>query len=203
MDNIKRLPDCYRKDENSNNYKLLRINELDRESLRADLKQINDSLDLDTASGRTLDYYGASIGQPRGYLNDGQYLILIKVKLARIMNCGDYNSVLRALKMVFSAESGDIIMQESENPACVKLARFPLQTLVNAGFTSRQVVDIINTILPICVSVDVDEFEGTFEFSETGDEYDTETGFANIEQTIGGYFGLLLGDDDNSKVLPL
>lgn len=203
MNNIKRLPDCYRKDENSNNYKLLSINELDRESLREDLQQINESLDLEKAFGRTQDHYGASIGQPRGYLNDKQYLILIKVRLARIMNRGDYNSVLRALKMVFSANGGDIIMQDSEKPACVKLTRFPLQTLVNAGFTSRQVVDMINAILPICVSVDADEFEGTFEFAETGNEYDAEAGFADIEQTIGGYFGMLLGDDDNYKILPL
>ena len=45
-------------------------------------------------------------------------------------------------------------------------------------------------------------FQGTFEFADTAGVYDETAGFGNVEQTIGGHLGLLLGDDENSPVLP-
>ena len=75
--------------------------------------------------------------------------------------------------------------------------------LVNAGFSSRQAVEMVERLLPICVKLFADNFEGTFTFSGEAMEYDAEAGFADIEQSIGGYLGLLLGEDDKIPVLPL
>ena len=43
---VERLPDCYRKDEDSNNHKLLELERLATEELRLDIKTVLDSLDL-------------------------------------------------------------------------------------------------------------------------------------------------------------
>ena len=85
----------------------------------------------------------------------------------------------------------------------VRLVKLPLSVLVDAGFSSRQVVGMIESLLPVGVSLYADNFEGTFEFAESGGEYDENVGFADIAQTVGGYLGLLLGDDDQITVLPL
>ena len=85
----------------------------------------------------------------------------------------------------------------------VKLTKFPVYVLINAGFSSRQAVATIESLLPICVTLSADNFEGTFEFSDAADEYDELTGFGDVDQTIGGYLGLYLGDDDKIPVLPI
>lgn len=46
---------------------------------------------------------------------------------------------------------------------------------------------MIESLLPICVTLEADNFEGTFEFADVDNEYDKAKGFGNIEQTIGGY----------------
>ena len=58
-------------------------------------------------------------------------------------------------------------------------------------------------LLPIGVGVSASNFNGTFEFADTATEYDENAGFGNIEQTIGGYMGLLYGEDTDSPVLPI
>ena len=73
----------------------------------------------------------------------------------------------------------------------VKLTKFPVFVLVNAGFSSRQAVAMIETLLPICVTLSADNFEGTFEFSDSVNEYDESAGFGDIEQTVGGYLGCI------------
>ena len=61
---------------------------------------------------------------------------------------------------------------------------------------------MIEKLLPVGVKVFADEFEGTFEFAGTHTEYDEASGFADNGQTLGGWFGLLFGEDDEMP-LPL
>ena len=109
---------------------------------------------------------------------------------------------------MFNTEHGNITLddfelKETDSPCKVRLTKFPLFVLVNAGFSSKQAVQMIESLLPICVTLDADNFEGTFEFAELDNELDNEKGFGNIEQTIGGYLGLLLGEDEKIPILPL
>ena len=46
MKNVERLPDCYRKDQDSNNYKLLELKSQAVEELKADIKAVKNVLDL-------------------------------------------------------------------------------------------------------------------------------------------------------------
>lgn len=208
MNPVNRLPDCYRKDSDSNNYKLLNINAETFDKLRKDIGTVLSVLDINQATGKTLDLYGAMLGQHRGLLNDTQYRYMLFARIGRNVVQGDYKSIMRALVIMFDSEQGEIALEdmemEEEAQACVvKLNKFPLFVLVNAGFSSRQAVTMIETLLPICVTLYADNFEGTFEFAMLDNEYDEKAGFANIEQTIGGYLGLILGEDEKIPVLPL
>lgn len=208
MKNVERLPDCYRKDQDSNNYKLLELNSLAIEELKADIKAVKNVLDLNLAAGKSLDLYGDMLGQRRGLLNDEQYRYMLFARIGRNIVQGDYQSIMNTLVLMFGSQHGDITLddldlKEEETPCVVKLSKFPISVLMNAGFSSRQAVTMIEMLLPICVTLSADNFEGTFEFAELDQEYDESSGFADIAQSIGGYLGLLLGDDDKIPILPL
>lgn len=203
-----RLPDCYRKDQESNNVKILELGRLAAEQLRTDIQAVLESLDLGHATGKTLDLYGDMLGQRRGLLNDEQYRYMLLSKIGRNTVQGDYNSIMATLVLMFGSQMGDITLddlevEEEERPCVVKLTKFPVQILISAGFSSRQAVAMIESLLPICVTLAADNFEGTFEFAESVGVYDELAGFGNVEQTIGGYLGLYLGDDDKIPVLPI
>lgn len=203
-----KLPDSYRKDKDSNNYKLLELTGQQANDLKKDFRAIYDCLDLDTVTGRTLDLYGLMLNQKRGLLNDTQYRYILYTAIGRNIGQGTYDSVMDIIVRMFNTEHGqvtldDFELSEVDKPCKVRLTRFPLFVLINAGFSSKQAVQMIESLLPICVTIEADNFEGTFEFSDVDDEYDENRGFGNIEQTIGGYVGLFLGDDEKIPVLPI
>lgn len=208
MNNIQKLPDSYNKKPNSNNAKLLQLQELAMADVRKELQDIEDCLDLNQAYGKTLDLYGEMEEQKRGLLNDEQYryMILLKIGIDNIQ--GDYNNIMRVIVQIFNCKNGqikldDIEVTETSRSCVVKLTKFPVQVLIDAGFSSKQAVQMIEKLLPIGVSLAADNFDGTFAFAETEQEYDETAGFANETQTIGGYFGLLLGEDDTIPILPI
>lgn len=208
MKPVEHLPDCYRKDKDSNNFKLLELGDAPTRVLREDITQICNVLDLNQATGRTLDLYGDMLGQRRGLLNDEQYRYMLFARIGRNVVQGDYNSILNTLVLMFNSQKEDITLDdldiaEEERPCVVKLTKFPIFVLVNAGFSSRQAVTMIESLLPICVTLAADNFEGTFEFAGLDGEYDADAGFADVAQTMGGYLGLLLGEDDSIPVLPI
>lgn len=203
MSNVNKLPDSYAKDTTSNNYKLLNLNEQAVVDVKADVQALFDILDLKNAKGRTLDMYGDMLGQQRGAMTDEQYYYILLTRVAINNVKGNGYSVAECLASVFSCEPNEIILRDSKTSGKVTADSFPLQVLVDAGFTSRNAIDIVNQILPIGVVIDEVNFNGTFEFAESADEYDETAGFGNIEQTIGGYLGLVLGEDENSPILPL
>ena len=208
MSGVNSLPDCYQKDSESNNYKLLELGRLATAELREDIQSVLDCLDLNQAAGKTLELYGNMVGQRRGLLNDEQYRYMILSQIGRNVVQGDYNSIMRALVLMFGSKMGDITLDdleivEEDSPCVVKLTKFPVYVLINAGFSSRQAVAMIESLLPICVTLSADNFEGTFEFADTAGEYDAAAGFGDIDQSVGGYLGLYLGDDDKIPVLPI
>lgn len=203
-----KLPDSYRKDKDSNTYKLLELTGQQANDLKKDFRAIYNCLDLDTVTGRTLDLYGLMLDQKRGLLNDTQYRYILYTAIGRNIGQGTYDSVMDIIVRMFNTEHGqvtldDFELSEVDKPCKVRLTRFPLFVLINAGFSSKQAVQMIESLLPICVTIEADNFEGTFEFSDVDDEYDENRGFGNIEQTIGGYVGLFLGDDEKIPVLPI
>ena len=194
-DYINALPDSYQKGENSNNYKLLSLEERLVAALRADIEAVHDTLDINKAYGKTLDLYGEIYGQPRGSMTDEQYRIIILQRIARNNVKGDYNSVVESLAVAFGVPTSEIVLLETDSPCEVEVKNLPYSVLQNAGLTIGQLQSIVLALLPIGVSLAPVGLEGTFEFAELADEYDENAGFGNSDQTIGGYFGLMATDD--------
>lgn len=201
--NVKKLPDSYAKETSSNNYKLLNINEQAVADAKKDAQDILNAVDIQQATGHTLDLYGDMVGQKRGALTDKQYRFMILTRIGINVVQGNYKTVIECIKNMFGCKASDVVLKDSEKPCKVDLETFPVGVLVNAGFTSKQAVKMIESILPVCVTINDTNFTGTFEFADTAEEYDVNAGFGNVEQTVGGYLGLLLGDDENSPILPL
>ena len=203
MSNVNKLPDSYAKGTDSNNYKLLNLNEQAIADIKADAQALYDILDLKNARGRTLDMYGDMLGQQRGAMTDEQYYYILLTRIAINNVKGNGYSLAECMAVVFSCKPNEIIVKDSEKTCKVVVESFPLQVLIDAGFTSKNAIEMLNKLLPTGVSVDDVNFNGTFEFADTADVYDETAGFGDIEQTIGGYLGLVLGEDENSPILPL
>lgn len=208
MNNVSRLPDCYKKNKESNNWKLMHIHELAIQDIKRDIQDLLDCLDLNQAYGKTLELYGEMMEQKRGLLNDEQYRYMIFLKIGIDNVQGDYNSIMNVIVQMFNCKGDsikldDIEVTETERACVVKLTKFPVQVLIDAGFSSRQAVEMIKRLLPLGVTLAADNFDGSFEFTESENEYDEIAGFADDKQKIGGYFGLLLGEDDTIPILPL
>lgn len=198
FDNLaKNLPDCYKKDDNSNNFKILEIDRIENNNLRATLNSINEIFDIDNATGSTLDMYGERFGQQRGSASDSQYRIMIKSKIVRSYCDGSYKNIVDALCYTFGCDIEDVEIRE-EGAACVSFTKAPLTAIVRAGFSPSEADAIIKAILPVGVKLNTTMYEGTFEFGtdeyESGIEMDAETGettytgFVNAEGN-GGRLG--------------
>lgn len=196
-DYINALPDAYRKDKESNNYKLLLLQQYQVQGFRDDISELDDILDLFQASGKTLDLYGSIYDQARGSLTDDQYRTIILQKAAQYRVGGDYNSTVEALANALGASTSDIVLTEKDSPRMIEVGSLPFEILQEIGITSKQAFQIIEAMLPVGIPLGPLSLDGTFEFAEFENEQDNDKGFADIDQTIGGYFGVLeTGDID-------
>lgn len=190
-DYINALPDVFRKDSQSNNYKLLLLDERLVSGLRDDIEAVQETMDISKATGETLDLYGSIYGQPRGSMTDDQYRVIVMQRAARNRAGGDYNSTVEALANALGVSVTEFKLVEIDSPRQVEVTNLPFSALLEAGLTGEQTFQIIEALLPAGVPLAPLDLAGTFEFSDSADDYDEEKGFGDIEQTIGGYFGLL------------
>ncbi len=188
VDNIKLLPDAYYKGRDGNNYKLLHINELAIAEFAKHSQEVLNSLDIMQATGRTLDLFGSSVGVERGALDDNKFRLAILTQIGKNTSNGNYDSIVTLLAKIFDCSKSDININETDTSCEVEIINIPFATIQNAGYGVQDAIRMIEALLPVCVKVKNGFFSGTFEF---GDGYDESTGFGNIEQTIGGFFGRL------------
>ena len=192
---IDALPDAYSKGIESDNYKLLLLEQLFVQELRDDVQALDEVLDIHNATGKTLDLYGRTYKQARGALTDEQYRYSILQRVTRNMAQGDYNSIVNALSVAFGVPVTQIKFVETDKSAEVEMQSLPYSVLLEAGITVGQLRNIVLNILPAGIGLAPLNLEGSFEFGGAAMTYDEEKGFGNIEQTIGGYFGYLATDD--------
>lgn len=204
FDNLaKNLPEVYKKDESSNNFKILEIERLANEDLRQTLESISAALNIDNAKGAVLDMYGARYGQARGKATDAQYIAMIKSKVVRSLSSGSYKDIVDAICYTFGCDKSEVLLVETDTPMSVRLEKAPLGAVIRAGFSSRQAEQIVERLLPVAVTLDYASLEGTFEFAETETEYDETKGFSESENgTIGGYLGWT-GSEESIDELPI
>lgn len=201
---VNNLPDVYRKDTASNNYKILNIQKIELDGIKSDTEDVNISLDLDQAEGATLDLYGDMLGQARGYATDSQYRVMIKAKIARNLMTGSLNSIISAGCMMFGCEPNEMEIIEDEDPAAIKVISLPFKVINYVGLSARQVIELVIKLVPVGVTVKYAEIQGTFEFGTTDSEYDEEKGFSDSETspTMGGYLGYAYAAE-GEKPLPI
>ena len=150
-DLIRSLPDAYRKSTNSNNYKLLSLHGEAVDSLRQDIKNVMFSQDLQTATGYSLDLYGAEVEQPRGKANDALYRVLIQQKMARDRGIGTWDSVSSGIRNVLNCSDSDFCIHDSTINRKVVFRVVNSQVLEKSPLTEEQVKKVINQLLPATV----------------------------------------------------
>ena len=152
-DHARNLPDAYRKDESSNNRRILEIEKNATDKLREAVSAIFDSLDIDKATGSTLDLYGDMYGQARGSFTDEQYRLKIRQRIAMAFASTDYNSIVNALAGMIGAPTEEICLEDAAEGGNVDVTQFPYDTLQEAGFTVPQVREMIESLLPAGVRI--------------------------------------------------
>lgn len=204
MSLVNKLPDTFRKDTDSNNYKLLNIHESSLLAVKQDIDDVSDSLDIEKAYGKTLDHYGELYNQKRGSLDDPKYRRLLKARINNLLVDGTYTGVVDAICAIFNCKPEDIdILDKEDSNLTVQVIGLPIESIIESGFSSDQAIQIIKMLLPVCVSVSSDTvFEGTLELAEEEGVIDNSKGLANDDLTIGGTLSLIIGDDDDF-VLPI
>ena len=205
--NVKELSDAWKKSQDSNNAKMLGLNETSVNKLLEVFKQIDDCLDIYKATGKTLDYYVAAVGQPRGNLADDKYRLLIITRIAVNVSGCDYQTVVDNIKRLLNCEYSDFELtelydEEEPKPATVSITKMPYTILDKAGFSSEEIYQVIKLLMPIGVGLEFRALEGTFEFCSIEDyELVTpEKGFADEEQTFGGTWGMVIGQDSELPI---
>ena len=191
---IDNLPDAYDKSADSNNSKILKLNKSTTDITDRVIDSIFGALNLNNASGRALDdIWSGRLNLERGSLTDEQYKIRLRTKMMQNIANGSFPDLIEALAYALQCEKSDIHIVESDEPNKVIVKDIPLALLLQADFTTDQVLALINSLLAVNVTVSEYGFTGTFEFGETENEYDEEKGFADMSQTIGGYLGVYGG----------
>lgn len=201
---VKALPDAYLKTLESVNNRILSLPELAMNELHKGIEVVELSADLNCAKASTLNLFGQMVEQPRGKLNDRQYLAVVRAQIACNLSKGDFATVLAAVRMMLDCDNSQVRLIELPNEICaIKVDTIPYEVLVKTGLSTRQIQVLIKRLIPAGVRIEEVLFEGTLEFGETAAEYDENRGFANLAQTIGGYFGAVVGDDENAVSLPI
>lgn len=194
---LQRLTDVYNKNPNSNIGKVISIVASQIDSLTGTFERIERWRGIDEARGTTLDNIGKNVDQLRGQTSDEVYRILIKSKIARNLSTGDINTIINILALSIDTNPSEIRIQETWNdpddpePAGIKLIQVPIGRLNEVGMTGKQFGRIVSLTLAAGISVREIDLQGTFEFGSVQEVVDNNAGFADIDQTIGGYFGSL------------
>ena len=200
---VKNLSDAFLKTAESNNFKILEIERVTCNDLRATLQQVSDILDINNAKGKTLDLYGERVGQVRGLADDDKYLLMIKAKIMQSLSNGSHQSIVNAICLTLNCDPSQVFLVDDEETCTVNIVSLPLEIINKAGLSTSQTVAIVQRMLPVGVSLTSFLFEGTFEFSNNENDYDEEKGFCDVEGgTIGGYLGVTQGDEQDI-ILPI
>ena len=189
---LERITSVYTKAPNTNIYKLFQIISEEIQLNNDLLEKIRLYKDIDEAEGEALDRIGQNVQQNRNQEPDEKYRISLKIKIARNVSNGSIDAIVSIIAMILGTDESEIFLQEGHlfgEAALLKLYNMPLQTLIDAGITPEEFIERLGQITPAGVGFDDFLFLGTFEFGDTPLENNINQGFANNEQTIGGFLG--------------
>ena len=188
------LPDAFRKDKDSNNYKLLQIEKHIYDKIYNMLYSVDNVLDIDNTTGKALDeIWGSRLNLKRGALNDTQYRIRLKARIAQRLSDGSRDSIANALAYVLSRTADRIKLKCDDTKInTINIVDIPMALLTEAKFSADEITQMVEDLLAAGIHVSQANFSGTFEFAENETTYDESKGFADDAGIIGGYLGLLM-----------
>ena len=203
----RRLTDNYNKDEGSVITRLMQLLQEPFEAIPFD--RIKMWRGVDDTEGVTLDLIGGNVDQVRGQASDAIYRTMIRAKILRNKSNGTINELVELLSFVLQIDPHEIVLTEGYElevplPASIRITDIPATVLTEIGLTPEQLVQIIKSAVAAGVRLEILELTGTFQFStidDTTPEQDEDTGFANDDQTLGGYLGEVFSSD-NAPDLP-
>ncbi|MFT9496388.1 hypothetical protein [Anaerosolibacter sp.] len=200
---LEKLTDNYLKKPQSKIGKLLKLVTDEIEEIKATFETIEQWRDIDQAQGTTLDKAGKNVVQFRGVATDDVYKILIKAKIMRNLSDGGINTIIEILEVLLDIPASEVSVEElwPEEPAAIQVD-VKTETVNKTGLTLSQFGKLVDIIAAGGVRANV-FFEGTFQFSSQADisELDPDAGFADDDQTTGGFFGALY-DPGTETLLP-
>lgn len=190
---LKKLPDVFNKREDSNLAKLLNIISAEIDEARDTLELIEAWRDVDQAEGEVLDRIGYNVMQFRGEVNDDIYRILIKSKIARNQSTGAVNTIIDILAFTLDIDFDEVqikeMFEDGEEPAAIRLIEVPLGRINEVGMSPASFARLVSTTVAAGVRLDTVDLTGTFEFADELEGDNFEAGFADDDQTQGGYLG--------------
>lgn len=159
--------DHFRKDEESNTYKLMQLFSDELQLLEETNNRIIEWRNIDKAEGKVLDLIGQNVVQPRGTATDEVYRIMLKTKIARNLADGTLNGLITAIAYVLQVDKKEIKVTEMwdllNQPACIAVEAIPLDKINNAGLTANEFEDILRSLVSAGVKLLL--------MSSGGDEY--------------------------------
>lgn len=143
--------DHFRKDEESNTYKLMQLFSDELQLLEETNNRIIEWRNIDNAEGKQLDLIGQNVVQPRGTATDEVYRIMLKTKIARNLADGTLNGLITAIAYVLGVEKQRVKVVELwellNEPAAMAIEEIPLQTIHDANITTDQFEEILTSLV--------------------------------------------------------
>lgn len=188
------LPDVLAKDKDSNNYKLLLMKKRMHDRIMQIHADVAKCMDINNCTDATLDEWGKKYQLLRGTSTNEQYLLRIKAKRGQNMCDGTHESIVNSLAYLLSCDKTKIQIRNGENENSVDIVNIPLDVLTMAEFEPEEITEIINSLLPVGVTLGSINYGGTLKLSEIGAEQSAETGLSDIDGTTGGTLGMIGGN---------
>ncbi len=192
---VKLLSTAFRKDPDSNNYKLLSVIDSEFQNIEQAINDIKNAHFVDFATGKSLDYI-ASLFNVRRKQNetDEHFRARIKFAFSKITNMAtidDLKEIIAAALMT-TTERVRVRDKYELEPAFFEVWVW-LQDLNNAGLTLDEFQELMKAVKPAGTRFQAYQ-QGTFTHRSIGETSDPSKGYndlSNSNPDAGTYAGLL------------
>lgn len=143
--------DHFRKDEESNTYKLMQLFSDELQLLEETNNRIIEWRNIDKAEGKQLDLIGQNVVQSRGTATDEVYRIVLKTKVAQNLADGTLNGLIRAIAYVLQVDKKEIQVREMWSilnmPAALAIEAIPIDKITAANLTNDEFEKILQSLV--------------------------------------------------------
>lgn len=192
---IKLLSTAFRKDQDSNNYKLLKVVDSEFTNIEQTINDIKNAHFVDLAQGKSLDYI-ASLFNVRRKQNesDDHFRARIKLAFSKITDMTTINDIKEMLAATIQTETSRIkVMDKWDSEPALFFIYLFMQDLNNAGINIDELRELIKLIKPTGVKVQAFQL-GTFTYRSAGEASDPTKGYNDLSNSNpdgGTYAGLI------------